>query len=253
MAVPEDVNGKVALITGATTGMGRATAIALAARGAHVVIAARREKEGAEAVGEVEAAGGQALFVATDVTREADAKAMVDRTLQRFGRLDMAFNNAGSGINVPITEMPAAAWSQDIAVNLTGTFYGLKAQMQAMATTGGSIVNMSSQTATFASPGYGAYAAAKAGVEALTRVAAVEGARTGIRVNSVAPGVVNTDILKTVPPDLLETLKRRIPMGRPGEVSEVVDLVVFLLSPASGFITGQNVLIDGGFTKGLSV
>lgn len=248
----EGFKGRTALITGATTGMGRAVALALGERGANVVIAARREKEGAKAVTDVEAAGGQGLFVRTDVTIEAEAKAMVDRTVERFGGLDFVFNNAGSGVNTPITKMTTAEWDQDIAVNLTGTFYGLKAQMPVMETTGGSIVNMSSQTASYASPGYGAYAAAKAGVEALTRVAAIEGAEKNIRVNSVAPGVINTDILKTVPPELLEVLKSRIPMKRPGEIDEVANLVLFLMSPASSFVTGQNILVEGGFTKGLS-
>ena len=248
----EGFKGRTALITGATTGMGRAVALALGERGANVVIAARREKEGAKAVTDVEAAGGQGLFVRTDVTVEAEAKAMVDRTVERFGGLDFVFNNAGSGVNTPITKMTTAEWDRDIAVNLTGTFYGLKAQMPVMETTGGSIVNMSSQTASYASPGYGAYAAAKAGVEALTRVAAIEGAEKNIRVNSVAPGVINTDILKTVPPELLEVLKSRIPMKRPGEIDEVANLVLFLMSPASSFVTGQNILVEGGFTKGLS-
>ena len=248
----EGFSGKTALITGATTGMGRAVAIALARKGADVVVAARREKEGAEAVKDIDAAGGRGLFVRTDVTKEAEANAMVEQTLERFGRLDFVFNNAGSGVNTPITEMTTAEWNQDIAVNLTGTFHGLKAQMKVMEAQGGSIVNMSSQTATFASPGYGAYAAAKAGVEALTRVAAIEGAAKNIRVNTVAPGVINTDILRTVPPHLLDTLKSRIPMKRPGEIDEVANLVIFLMSPASSFITGQNILIDGGFTKGLS-
>ena len=248
----EGFKGRTALVTGATTGMGRAVALALGERGANVVIAARREKEGAEAVTDVEAAGGRGLFVRTDVTIEAEAKAMVDRTVERFGGLDFVFNNAGSGVNTPITKMTTAEWDRDIAVNLTGTFYGLKAQMPVMETTGGSIVNMSSQTASYASPGYGAYAAAKAGVEALTRVAAIEGAEKNIRVNSVAPGVINTDILKTVPPELLEVLKSRIPMKRPGEIDEVANLVLFLMSPASSFVTGQNILVEGGFTKGLS-
>ena len=247
-----EMKGKTALITGATTGMGRAVAIALAKQGVNVAIAARREKEGAQAVQEVEEAGGKGLFVRTDVTIEKEAKGMVDKTIEEFGRLDMAFNNAGSGINTPVIEMTIDEWSQDISVNLTGTFYGLKAQMKVMEKEGGSIVNMSSQTATFAAPGYGAYAAAKAGVEALTRVAAIEGAAKNIRVNTVAPGVINTDILKTVPPDLLETLKSRIPMKRPGEVAEITDVVVFLLSSSASFITGQNILIDGGYTKGLS-
>ena len=248
----EDFKGKTALITGATTGMGRAVAVALGKHGANVVIAARRDKEGADAVREVEAAGGQGLFVRTDVTKEAEAKAMVDATVERFGGLDFVFNNAGSGVNTPITQMTTAEWDQDIAVNLTGTFYGLKAQMAVMEAEGGSIVNMSSQTASYASPGYGAYAAAKAGVEALSRVAAIEGAEKNIRVNTVAPGVINTDILKTVPPELLEVLKSRIPMKRPGEIDEVANLVLFLMSPASSFITGQNIPIEGGFTKGLS-
>ena len=248
----KDLQGRVALITGATTGMGRMTAIALAARGVNVVVAARRHKEGEDTIREVEAVGSHGLFVPTDVTQEEQTITMVERTIEHFGRLDMAFNNAGSGINTPIIEMKTQEWNQDIAVNLTGTFYGLKAQMKVMTTEGGSIVNMSSQTATFASPGYGAYAAAKAGVEALSRVAAVEGAGKGIRVNTVAPGVINTDILETVPPHLLDQLKKRIPLGRPGEMNEVVELVVFLLSPSSSFITGQTFLVDGGFTTGLS-
>ena len=248
----EDFRGKTALITGATTGMGRAVALVLGEHGANVVIAARREKEGLEAAADVDAAGGQGLFVRTDVTKEAEAKAMVDQTLERFGQLDFVFNNAGSGVNTPITDMTTAEWDQDIAVNLTGTFYGLKAQMKVMEAEGGSIVNMSSQTASYASPGYGAYAAAKAGVEALTRVAAIEGAANNIRVNTVAPGVINTDILKIVPPELLEVLTSRIPMKRPGEIDEVANLVLFLMSPASSFITGQNILVEGGFTKGLS-
>ena len=248
----EDFKGKTALITGATTGMGRAVAVALGKHGANVIIAARRDKEGADAVREVETAGGQGLFVRTDVTKEAEAKAMVDATVERFGGLDFVFNNAGSGVNTPITQMTTVEWDLDIAVNLTGTFYGLKAQMAVMETNGGSIVNMSSQTASYASPGYGAYAAAKAGVEALSRVAAIEGAEKNIRVNTIAPGVINTDILKTVPPELLEVLKSRIPMKRPGEIDEVANLVLFLMSPASGISTGQNILIEGGFTKGLS-
>lgn len=248
-----DFEDKVALITGATGGMGRATAVELARRGAKVVIAARREREGEETVDLIRQAGSDGVFVKTDVTQEGDARAMVEKAVKTFGRLDVAFNNAGSGINKPIEEMPLGDWHQDVSVNMTGVFLGMKAQIPAIrASGGGAIVNMSSQTATYASPGYGAYAAAKAGVEALSRVAAIECARHGIRVNTVAPGVINTDILKTVPPQLLDVLKSRIPMGRPGEIGEIAGAVAFLLSPAASFITGQNLLVEGGYTIGLS-
>jgi NAD(P)-dependent dehydrogenase (short-subunit alcohol dehydrogenase family) len=173
-----DLEGKVALITGATGGMGQATAIALAKRGVKVVIAARREAEGAQTVQMLRDTGSDGLFIKTDVTKEDEARQMVDKTVEAFGRLDFAFNNAGSGVNKPITELSLDEWNYDVEVNLTGVFLGVKAQLPAMAAAGGgAIVNMSSQTATYASPGYGAYAAAKSGVEAFSRVAAIEGAK----------------------------------------------------------------------------
>ncbi len=165
----------------------------------------------------------------------------------------MVFNNAGSGVNVPITQLERAAWDWDIAVNLTGTYLGMKYEIPAMLRSGGgAIVNMSSP-ASMATPGYGAYAAAKAGVEALTRVAAVENATKGIRVNSVAPGVILTDILKTVPEKVLKNVKARIPMARPGEIDEIANTVVFLLSPEASFITGKTLLVDGGYTSGITL
>lgn len=250
----KDFEGKVALITGATTGMGRATAIRLAERGAKIVVAARREQEGEETVELVRQAGSDGLFVQTDVTVEEQAKAMVDQAIQKFGRLDIAFNNAGAGVNVPIAELGKDDWNRDIAVNLTGVYLGLKYEIPAMLKTGGgAIVNMSLQTATMATPGYGAYAAAKAGVEALTRVVAVETAKQGIRVNSVAPGIILTDILKTVPETVQKAVRARIPMARPGEVDEVAQTVVFLLSSQASFITGKNLLVDGGYTSGITL
>ncbi len=245
------LEGKVALVTGASTGMGRAAAIRFAEEGANVVVVARREQEGQETVHLVEATGTKAKFLSADVTNYQQMEDVVAKTMDVFGRLDFAFNNAGSGINQKITDFRLEDWNTEIGVNLTGVFYGIKAQIPAMIENGGgSIVNMASQTALVASPGYGPYAAAKAGVIALSRAAAVEYADQNIRVNSVSPGVVATDILKSVPDSLLQRLRASIPLGREGQPEEVASFVVYLCLPEAAWLTGQNFVLDGGFTAG---
>jgi NAD(P)-dependent dehydrogenase (short-subunit alcohol dehydrogenase family) len=246
----EEFKGKVALVTGATSGMGRATAIAFGAAGANVVLAARREKEGVTLVDEIQKNGSEAIFVATDVTKEADVAALMKAADEKFGRLDFAFNNAGSAVGPKsLTEMTEEDWDADISVNLKSSWLSMKYEMPLMARSGGGgIVNMSSIGALLGLANFGAYNAAKGGAISLTRTAAAEGAAQNIRVNSIAPGATKTELLKGFPAEVLEHLRLSIPLKKIGEPEDIAHLVLFLCSPAAGFITGQNISIDGGST-----
>lgn len=243
------MNGKVALVTGGNSGIGRATAIAFAKEGANVVIAARRLPEGEETVRQIVEAGGAATFVQTDVTQALEVQALVDRTLERYGRLDCAFNNAGSGKPGKLTDLSEADWEQEIAVNLKSVWLCLKYEIPAMLRSGkGAIVNMSSQGGILGVPNYGAYAAAKGGVAALTRAAAAEYAADGIRINAVSPGAVETELWANAPAGMLEQVAAGIPLQRVGQPNDIAEAVLWLCSDAAGFVTGQNLAIDGGYT-----
>lgn len=245
----EQLDGKVALITGGSSGIGRATVIAFAQKGAKVVVAARRTPEGEETVRLAKEAGGDALFVQTDVTKAAEVEALIDKTLQTYGRLDCAFNNAGSAKPNSITEMSEQDWDFDLAVNLKAVWLSMKYEIPAILKAGaGSIINMASQGALLGVPNYASYTTAKGGVTALTRTAAMEYAQQKIRVNSVSPGIIKTDIWTNTPPGLLEELSASIPVKRLGEAEDVAQAVVWLCSDAASFITGQNLVIDGGYT-----
>jgi NAD(P)-dependent dehydrogenase (short-subunit alcohol dehydrogenase family) len=246
----DGLNGTVALVTGATSGMGRATALAFGAAGAKVVVAARREKEGLAVVNEIQKNGSDALFLVTDVTKEADVEALLKATEEKFGRLDFAFNNAGSAVGPKsLTEMTEKDWDADIAVNLKSSWLSMKYEMPLMARSGGGgIVNMSSIGALLGLANFGAYNAAKGGAISLTKTAAAEGASQNIRVNSIAPGAVMTELIKDFPSEVLEHLRLSIPLKKIGEPGDIAHLVLFLCSPAACFITGQNVSIDGGST-----
>ncbi len=244
------MSSKVIIVTGASSGIGRATAVAFAKRGMKLVLAARRAEDGAETVAMVEAAGGEAIFVPTDVTQAAQMEALVTKTLETFGRLDAAFNNAGSGSPSALTELTESAWDYEIAVNLKSVWLGLKYQIPAMLRTGGgAIVNTSSQGAILGVPNYAAYGAAKGGVISLTRAAAAEYASQGIRVNSVSPGAVKTDLWAAAPPDMLAEVAAGIPLKRIGAPEDIAETVVWLCSDAAAFITGQNIVADGGYTS----
>ena len=243
------MDGKVVIVTGGSSGIGRATAIAFAREGAKVVIAARRVNEGEATVKQIVEAGGEAIFVQTDVTQAKEVQALVDRTLEKYGRLDAAFNNAGSGKGIRLIDLTEDEWEQEITVNLKSVWLCLKYQIPAMLQSGkGAIVNISSQGAILGVPNYTAYGAAKGGAAALTRAAAAEYAAEGIRINAVSPGAVETELWANAPAGMLEQVAAGIPMQRVGQPQDIAETVVWLCSDAAGFITGQNIAIDGGYT-----
>ncbi len=244
------LDGKVAIVTGGSSGIGRATAVAFAKEGAKVVIAARRTQEGEETVRLVKEAGSEALFVQTDVTNAAQIEALVNKTVEIYGRLDCAFNNAGVGKLIPLTERTEEDWDSEIDVNLKAVWLCLKYEIPAMLKTGaGAIVNMASMGgAVIGASSFSAYQAAKSGVVGLTRSAAIEYASQKIRINAVSPGLISTDILAGLPEEVFQEMTATIPLKRLGEAEEVAEAVVFLCSNAASYITGQNLVIDGGYT-----
>jgi len=274
------VDNKVVLITGGATGIGRAAALAFSREGARVVVADILDPQGDGVVEQIQAGGRQALFIHCDVTQSAEVQAMVNRAVEAFGRLDCAFNNAGyEGDFAPTLECCEENFDRSIAINLKGVWLCMKAEMLQMLEqkSGGAIVNTASVAGVVAERGFPAYAAAKAGVIQLTRTAAVEYAATGIRVNALCPGVINTpmieralskiniqgmapgmpriplvgwfseQLLDTVPAKKM-MLKLMSPMGRPGLPEEIAEAAVFLCSDKAAYMTGQTMIIDGGMT-----
>ena len=243
-------DGKVAIVTGGSSGIGRATAIAFAKEGANVVVAARRTQEGEETVRLAKEAGSDALFVQTDVSKAADVEALVNKTLEAYGRLDCVFNNAGFGKLTPLIERSEEDWNSEIDVNLKGVWLCLKYQIPALLKTGGgAIVNMASiGGGVIGVPNSSVYNAAKAGVVGLTRSAAMEYASQGIRLNAISPGLISTDILANLPQEALEQMTETIPLKRQGRAEEVAEAVVWLCSDGASYITGHNLVVDGGYT-----
>jgi NAD(P)-dependent dehydrogenase (short-subunit alcohol dehydrogenase family) len=243
------MNGKVAIVTGASSGIGRAAAIAFSKSGAKVVVVARRVEKGQETVQLVQAAGGEAMFIQADVTQAADVETMVKQTIEAYGRLDYAFNNAGSGASGKVADLSEADWDSEIDANLKSVWLSMKYEIPAMQQSGGgAIVNMSSQGALMGVAGYGAYGAAKAGVIALSRAAAGEYSGDRIRINTVSPGAVKTDLWAGAPPEMLDQVAAGIPLGRVGAPEDIAAAVVYLCSEGAAFITGHNLVVDGGFT-----
>ena len=248
---------KVALVTGGTTGIGRATAIAYAQQQAKVVVVGRRIDEGEETVRLIKEASGEAIFVQADVTKEADVEAMVDKAVSVFGRLDIAFNNAGFGTAPkPLHEQSVEDFDSMMATNLRGVFFCMKYEIQQMLTQGaGVIISNSSVAGLIGIPGMGPYTASKHAVMGLTRSAALDYAKQGIRINAVNPGYIRGTEIVT-PKSLQEmgmTLEQfdsmvssSIPMGHRGQPEEIAATVVFLCSDAASYITGQSFAIDGG-------
>jgi NAD(P)-dependent dehydrogenase (short-subunit alcohol dehydrogenase family) len=249
------LDGKVALVTGATAGIGAAAARALAAAGAVVVLAGRRIEEGERVAHGILDLGGRARFIQADVTDEAQVAHLVAETVSAYGRLDIAFNNAGANLAFgPLERTSADAFMATVAANLLSTFYSLKYEIPAMQAEGGSIINTAS-TAGVQGVGQGiaAYVAAKHGVVGLTRAAALEQAQHRIRVNAILPGPVASEkwragVERT--PGMLERIERAVPLGRVGSVEDIAALVVFLAGDGASFITGAALPIDGGQTAG---
>jgi NAD(P)-dependent dehydrogenase (short-subunit alcohol dehydrogenase family) len=243
--------GKVALVTGATGGIGRATAIAFAREGAKVVVTGRRASEGAETVRQIQAAGGEGHFVAADAAVEADAAKTVSETLRVFGRLDYAFNNAGvEQLPQSLTETTEATYDQVMDINVKGVFFSLKHELAAMVQTGGGvIVNNASVAGLIGMGGIPVYVASKHAVVGLTKAVALEYAKQNVRVNAVAPGGVETPMfdrfLEIVPRDAMNSLH---PIGRVGQPEEIAAGVLWLCDPAASFVTGHVLALDGGFT-----
>lgn len=243
---------KVVIVTGATAGIGRATAVEFAKAGAKVVVAGRRESEGAAVVAEIKAAGGEAFFVRTDVSIEADSKNLVDKTLATYGRLDFAFNNAGIYADTGmVTTATTELFDKTFGINVAGVLFGMKYQIPAMLSSGGgSIVNNASSLGLSVIPGAAVYNASKFAVIGLTKSAAVEFAAQGVRVNAVCPAVVETDINAQARNDgqSHDFLLSKHPIGRFGRVEEIASAVLFLCSAGASFTTGIAMPIDGGFT-----
>jgi NAD(P)-dependent dehydrogenase (short-subunit alcohol dehydrogenase family) len=247
------INRKVAIITGGSSGIGRASAVALAKEGVNVAIAARRTKEGEETVELVKAAGSDGIFVKTDVSNEDDVKALVETTVNAYGKLDYAFNNAGIGETMtPLVEQTSSVFDQITNINFKGVWLCMKYEIpQMIRGGGGAIVNMSSVAGVFGFPQVPVYVASKHAVIGLTKSAALEYAKSGIRINAVAPGTVDTDPVRagTYAEDkdkYLETLKSMHPIGRIADPQEIVNAVVWLLSDKSSFVLGHTLLVDGG-------
>ncbi|WP_206046950.1 SDR family NAD(P)-dependent oxidoreductase [Mangrovimicrobium sediminis] len=248
-----DLGGRTLLVTGGTGGLGSATARLCASRGAQVVIADLDADAGTALAKDIRADGGEAAFVRTDVTDEAQVKAMVAFAVDTFGGLHGAFNNAGiDNGHKTILEADLAHWQQNLAVNLTGVFLCLKYEIEHMIATGtsGAIVNTSSTAGAVGCANAVAYISAKHGVVGLTRSTAVDYSAKGIRVNAVLPGAVNTPMLEGALEDkaFAEMVARSHPIGRVGQAPEVAETVAWLLSDAAAFVTGACVSVDGGFT-----
>ena len=243
------LDGRVALVTGASSGLGVAIAVALAEAGCDVVVGARRVDRLTETVTAIEATGRQALAVATDVSKPEDCAAMVDAAMQRFGRVDILVNNAGIGTAVPAIKETPEQFREVIDINLNGCYWMAQACGRVMQP-GSSVINISSVLAlTTAGLPQAAYAASKSGLLGLTRDLAQQwAARKGIRVNAIAPGFFPTEMTDEYQPGYMESLQHRILLGRMGELPELAATVVFLASPAAGYITGQSVVVDGGVT-----
>lgn len=247
------VDGKVAIVTGGGSGIGRATALAFAREGAKVVVADVVVAGGEETVRMIQAAGGESVFVKTDVAKGAEVEALIAKTVATYGRVDCAFNNAGIEGQFTLTpEGTEENWNRVIDINLKGVWLCLKSEIaQMLKQGGGAIVNTASVAGLIGAAGGSAYVASKHGVNGLTKTAALEYAKQGIRVNAVCPGVIRTPMVEraiSANPQMAEFMAAVEPVGRLGKPEEIAEAVVWLCSDAASFVTGLPMVVDGGWT-----
>ena len=246
----KDLENKVAIVTGASSGIGKAVAEIYAKAGAKVVASDVNEEKGNEVVSEIKKNGGEAMFIKCDSSSSASNKELVEATIKRYGRLDIACNNAGIGGKQALTgDYSIEDWDKVIGINLSGVFYGMRYQIPEMLKAGGGIiVNMSSILGKTSTKMMSAYVASKHGVIGLTKAAALEYADQNIRINSVGPAYIKTPLLeKTLEKEQIDGLKDLHPIGRLGESSEVAELVLWLTSSKASFVTGSYYAVDGGY------
>jgi NAD(P)-dependent dehydrogenase (short-subunit alcohol dehydrogenase family) len=246
------MKNKVILITGATSGIGKATALKFAQAGAKVIVSGRRKSEGQAVVDTIKADGGEATFVRADVAKEDEVKALVAKTIETYGRLDVAFNNAGVETMGPVTEATQDDYQRLFDINVWGVLSSMKHEIPAMLKNGGgSIINTSSIAGHIGMAGASVYIASKHAVEGLTKSTALEYAKEGIRVNAVAPGAIETAMIDRFAgeegSEMRDGLTAMHPVGRLGKASEIADAVFFLASDSASFITGTSLKVEGGF------
>ncbi len=246
-----DMKDKIALVTGGSSGIGRAAALAFARAGAKVAVADLNAIGGQETVSFIKNAGGEACFIEADMGQAASVEAMVQKTVETYGRLDYAHNNAGVEGSLSLTaELEEDQWDHVIRINLTGVWLCMKYEIPHMLQQGsGAIVNTSSSGGLIGAERFPAYVASKHGVVGLTKTAALEYAKSGIRVNTVCPGVIETSMVERVTGNSSDVLKKMIaaePMGRSGQPEEIAEAVVWLCSDAASFVTGHAMAVDGG-------
>jgi len=250
--MPNDMNGKIALVTGCAAGIGRAIALEFAGHGANLILGDIEPTGAEETARMVRAAGREAFFLRTDVTRATDVEALVSQGVAQFGQLNYAVNNAGieGDLMVPVTEYSEATWNKVLAVNLTGVFLCMKHELPHLVRSGGAVVNIASVAGMSGGRMGSAYYASKHGVIGLTRAAAMEYARDGVRVNAIAPAVVDTPMTeRSLGHDEKALARTRAthPLGRFATPEEVARATVWLCSPAASFITGHALPVDGGY------
>ncbi|HEY9766979.1 MAG TPA: SDR family oxidoreductase [Coleofasciculaceae cyanobacterium] len=241
---------KVALVTGGTSGIGRATAVAFGEAGAKVVLSGRRKAEGEETAALIRDTGAECLFVRSDVSDEAEVQALVDKAIATYGRLDCAFNNAGIEPPLkPLHKQSIEDFDKLMSINVRGLFLCMRYEIQQMLNQGsGVIINNSSMGGLIAFPGISPYIASKHAVMGLTRSAALDYAKQGIRINAVNPGLIATAMMVRLSSGSTDDVGSTVPMGRMGQAAEIAQAVVFLCSDAASYITGQPLVIDGGYT-----